>query len=157
MPEFCQNHVAMAERLAKLEIRDSDQQASIIEMKKRLESLGDKVVVLGGIADHGIPTLTEGLKHLRDRLEEKSETWDLYTGQIGEIVTTLEELNAKKEELTQVTTVLEVAMASLQIVVEAKASVESVTNCYRWVKGGFVAAAVALLLLAVKMLVPVLG
>lgn len=123
MAPECSHHTAFAEKIATHNAKIEELERDYKELNQKYVASLEKIAKLEGFYIL-VPQALTTVDRLQSKMERVEETANVYNRQLRDLTHTNEDLRKS---------------------LDTKASEESMANCYRWVKGGFVAvAAIAL-------------
>lgn len=122
---FSRYHLETTGAINSLQTRADNAEKDIEALQKKMEVTAEKAAHADGYVEGSIPDLQRRLENAFNMLGESEETANVYYSQIRELSKEVEQLRTSLNK---------------------KATEEGLKNCFLWVKGGFIAVAIAFLL-----------
>jgi chromosome segregation ATPase len=143
--DFCSQHLGFVEKITRTQTQIESINKGQDDLYKKYDSLNKDFGELSGLVRGAIPEAQDRIKKLFNLYEAKEEEDSIYHEQVKQMTREMEGVQeglsqaAHKEQVNEVEKRLKEAIAN-------KATMESLENCYRWVKYGFVGLASTLFL-----------
>lgn len=135
--EFCPQHFDFVEKITRAQTQVESISKAQDDLFKKYDDLNKNFSELKGLVSGAVPEAQDRIKKLFNLFETKEEEDNIYHEQVKQVTRDMEGVQENLQKTAAKEHVIEIEKR-LREDINNKATKESLVNCYRWVKYGFV-------------------